>query len=113
MKEIALAVQTTILQWLDWLERHMFACPFKQWTHLDCPGCGFQRSFIALLKGDFTTSWHFYPPGIFLLFTFIVLAIHLKFDLKHGAVILKILYIVSAIVTGFNYVYKVISHQLL
>ncbi|MGY0039876.1 DUF2752 domain-containing protein [Pedobacter sp. NJ-S-72] len=26
-------------------------------TGYDCPGCGFQRSFLALLKGDF---YHFF-----------------------------------------------------
>ncbi|RYD59495.1 MAG: DUF2752 domain-containing protein [Sphingobacteriales bacterium] len=112
MKETALAVQATP-RWLDWLEHHLLRCPFKEWTQLDCPGCGFQRSFIALLKGDFAASWHFYPPGIFLLLTLVVLVIHLKFDLKHGAFILKILYIVAAVVMGTNYIYKIVNHQLL
>jgi hypothetical protein len=114
MKETALAAaQTAAPQWIDWLERHLLACPIKEWTHLDCPGCGFQRSVVALLKGDLAASWQFYPPGIFLLSTLLLLILHLIFDLRYGAIVLKILYIVAAIVIGTNYIYKVINHQLL
>lgn len=115
MKEIVLVVAqtTTTPIWINWLEHHLLSCPFKVWTHLDCPGCGFQRSAISLLKGDVAASWQFYPPGIFLISTIVLLVLHLMFGLKQGAIILKILYIVTAIVIAANYIYKVVNHQLL
>lgn len=42
----------------------MFPCIYKQLFGIDCPFCGFQRSVIALLKGDFADSFIFYPPLI-------------------------------------------------
>lgn len=35
------------------------ACPIKFLTGLDCPGCGSQRAFHALLHGDIEAAWHF------------------------------------------------------
>lgn len=39
-------------------------CPFKTLTGLDCPGCGSQRAFQALLKGDFATAWAYNPAAL-------------------------------------------------
>ena len=47
-----------------WLQNHLLACPFKKLTGYDCPGCGFQRSLIALLQGNFQKSLHYYPATI-------------------------------------------------
>ncbi|WP_426669116.1 DUF2752 domain-containing protein [Mucilaginibacter sp. McL0603] len=48
----------------------MLPCPFKYITGIDCPGCGFQRSVIALIQGDLHKSFLFYPPAIPLLIFF-------------------------------------------
>lgn len=34
-------------------------CVFKWLTGFDCPGCGSQRAFHALLRGDFLQAWSF------------------------------------------------------
>ena len=36
-------------------------CVFKLITGWDCPGCGSQRAFHAILHGDFRAAWHFNP----------------------------------------------------
>lgn len=48
----------------------MLSCPFKFITGIDCPGCGFQRSLLALLQGDLHQSFQLYPPAIPLLIFF-------------------------------------------
>ena len=53
----------------DWLEGHQGTCLIKSTTGVDCPGCGLQRSFIALLRGDLHEAWHMYPPLFPLLLT--------------------------------------------
>ncbi len=47
-------------------------CVFKAVTGLDCPGCGSQRMFHALLHGDITGAWAYNP---FLLLMLPVLAL--------------------------------------
>lgn len=98
---------------LDWLSRHLLSCPFKQFFHVDCPGCGLQRSIIALLRGDIATSFQLYPPTIPIIGLFVFSMIHLKFDLKNGAFFIKLLYIFISIVIVINYIYKIINHQLI
>ena len=44
------------------LESNMLACPSKTWAGIACPGCGFQTSLVALLRGNLTESWNHYPP---------------------------------------------------
>lgn len=34
------------------------ACPIKTLTGINCPGCGSQRAFHALLHGDIEAAWH-------------------------------------------------------
>lgn len=42
-------------------------CPFKQLTGYDCPGCGAQRAFHAMVRGDIAAAWHFNPALFFLI----------------------------------------------
>jgi hypothetical protein len=58
------------LVFVNWLQNHLLPCPFKYLTGIDCPGCGFQRSVLALLQGDMHKSFTLYPPAIPLLLFF-------------------------------------------
>lgn len=94
-------------------ESFMLSCPSKKLMLIDCPGCGLQRSAWALLSGDVSASWELYPPTPFILLTLGFLIIHLIFNLKHGAAVIKYSYIITAITILINYVYKIINLQLL
>ena len=84
----------------------MLPCVYKQYLGFECPGCGIQRSFIALLKGDFAESFELYPPLIFILVLLITVAAQLIFDLKYGALILKIMFISTALAVFLNFIYR-------
>lgn len=34
-------------------------CPLKALTGYDCPGCGSQRAFHAILRGDIAGAWRY------------------------------------------------------
>lgn len=97
-----------IINIIDWLEKHSRPCFYKKHFGIECLGCGFQRSFIELLKGNIIESLKLYPALIPFLFTFIFLAIHLKFKLKHGALIIKTLFIFTSSLVVMNFLYKII-----
>ena len=42
----------------------MLPCMSKALFGVDCPLCGFQRSFWLLVEGRFTESFSMYPPLI-------------------------------------------------
>ncbi len=64
---------------IHWLEKHQLPCIIKKITHFDCPGCGLQRSCIALLKGNAVESFKMYPALIPMLLFFILLKINTKY----------------------------------
>lgn len=98
---------------LDWLGEHLFSCPFKSHFGIDCPGCGLQRSVVALLKGDVIESFSFYPATLPLIFIVCFTLLHLKFDFKFGAQLIKIVFSGVAVIILIHYIYKIYNHQLL
>lgn len=98
---------------LHWLEHNLLSCPIKQNFGIDCPGCGIQRSFVALIKGNLLESFKFYPATIPIIALFALTIIHLKFDLKNGAFFIKLLYIAITLIIVINYSYKIFTHQLI
>ena len=97
---------------IQWLEDHMLQCPSKALFHIDCPGCGFQRAFVALIKGDVFHSLFLYPALMPILFTLSYTFLHLRFHFRHGARNIKILQATSALIIVCFYIYKVINNQL-
>jgi hypothetical protein len=96
----------SLINFVDWLQNHLISCPFKALTGIDCPGCGFQRSFIALVQGDLSKSWSLYPPTIPLLFLFITTAILYKIQLRQQALLFKILVIAVGNFVMISYLHK-------
>ena len=98
-----------LLNIINWLEAHQLPCMFKAVTHFDCPGCGLQRSFILLIKGDVLSSFIMYPALIPVILLFSFLIIHLVRHIKNGTAILKYAYIFCAGIIMVSYIYKLIT----
>ncbi len=94
---------------IEWLEKHMIQCPVKQTTGLNCPGCGMQRAIVELLKGNIIESIYSYPALIPLISMFTYLILHIIFNFKNGAKILKIFFIINTIVISLNYIISIIK----
>jgi len=90
------------------IENYMLTCPSKHFTGIDCPGCGFQRSIAALFQGHLWESITLYPATIPFLFCLIFTLLHLKFNFKHGAAIIKWAYVFFSLVVVVSYVFKMI-----
>lgn len=50
---------------LDPAAGYLPECPFYQFTHLYCPGCGTQRGIHALLHGNISDAFAYNPLMIF------------------------------------------------
>lgn len=95
---------------IAWLESHAGTCAFREHAGIECPGCGLQRSIIALMKGEVLESILLFPALLPLMAMFAFLGLHLAFKLKHGALVLKIFYISNAFLILGNYIFKIIIH---
>ncbi len=91
---------------LEWLEKIMIPCFFKAIFHIDCPGCGLQRSMFLLLKGDLAGGINMYWATVPIVFMFIVLWLHLRFNFKAGNQVLIFLYSVNGFLIFCQYFYK-------
>lgn len=91
---------------ISYLETHLLQCPTKKLIGIDCLGCGFQRSFLLLVKGDLIESFLIYPALIPLLLMFGYLIAHLLLKFKKGAKTLQYFYILNSILIITNYIIK-------
>lgn len=89
----------------------MLPCPIKFVTGFDCPGCGLQRSFYLLLKGEFSESFLQFPPLLFFIITLIFLSVHLykKQDVSRKRMMLS--FYATSSVMMINYFYKIATGQ--
>lgn len=92
-----------------WLEHHQLKCFFQNTLGVECPGCGSQRAFIFLLKGEFAQSFHTYPPLILFLSLVSFLMLHLSFKFKKGGAYLTRLFISTAFVVLINFIHHLIG----
>jgi hypothetical protein len=93
---------------IKWLQGHMQPCFYKQCFGMECPGCGMQRAFIELLKGNFLESIKLYPALLPIIFMMVYLILHIVFDFKKGATIIKYTFIINVVIIMVNYVAKLI-----
>jgi len=93
---------------IQWLENHSLPCFYKKYLGIECPGCGMQRAFIELLKGNFIESLKTYPPLIPTILMIVLLIFQLIFKFKKGVFYLKIIFIFTAILIVINFIYKIL-----
>jgi len=91
------------------LETHQLTCFYKSKFGIDCPGCGMQRSFIALLRGDLIASIKMYPALLPLLFALGLTAAHLYFKFKNGALFIKYSFIFTISIISISYIIKLLQ----
>ncbi len=96
----------------QWLQQHSLTCPVKHYLRVDCPGCGMQRSLVALLRGNLRESLLFHPVTIPLLLFFLLAALHLKFRFKQGNRLIVWSYIAVTGLLTLNYLYRIFNHTI-
>lgn len=93
---------------LEWLEMHQLPCIFKGIFGIDCPGCGFQRAVLLLLKGDIGGSVSTWPALIPLLFFMMLSAARISGMKKISAEYLKNAGFVCLIIILISYLLRLI-----
>lgn len=95
-----------ILTIISWLEQIELPCLFKKYFHVDCPGCGFQRSIIALLKGNFAESFLLFPTTFALILFFVFFLSNNKYQFVDSKIVLNIGLLLIFTVFTTSYLYK-------
>ena len=79
------------LEGLSGMQEWLLPCPIKTVTGIDCPGCGFQRSLLALLQGQWQESYRFYPPTVPLLILLFYILLRNAFGFDRRNIAVKVL----------------------
>ncbi len=90
------------------IEKFMLPCFTKQIWGFDCPGCGLQRSFVFLLKGEFGAAFAMYPAIYPMLLLFGFLILDKLFSIKYATKITNVLLIGTVAFILTNYILKFI-----
>jgi hypothetical protein len=91
---------------INWLEHHLFICFFKSHFGIECPGCGMQRSLIALLKGNLVESLHYHVALIPFIITIILLIVQLNIKHVNGGKWVMWAFIVTSGITILQFVLR-------
>jgi len=91
---------------VDWLEKNQLSCVIKSNFGVDCPGCGTQRSVIALLNGDIISSIELHPGVILFFLTAIATILQLFINHKSGGRIIMYLFVTTVVATLINFILK-------
>ncbi len=87
----------------------MLECSWKSHFGVECMGCGFQRSFVLLMEGNFWESIQLFPATIPILLVFLYTGAHLIFKYKNGAKKIIILFSASVILMLGNFIWSLIQ----
>lgn len=90
----------------DWLEHHLFTCFFKSHFGMECPGCGMQRSLIALLNGNIVESLQYHVALIPFLITIILLIVQLITKQVNGGKWVMWAFIITSGITLVQFVIR-------
>lgn len=89
------------------LEDYMLPCLSKTIFGFECLGCGFQRSFLLLINGNFIDAFKMYPAIYTLLTLFIFILINFKLKYKHSKKIISRLAYLNLSIMIINYLIKI------
>lgn len=94
---------------INWLEHHLFSCFFKSYIGINCPGCGMQRSLIALLRGNLVESFKFHAALIPFIITILLLFLQIRIKHVNGGKWVMWAFIVTTTITVIQFILKQIN----
>lgn len=91
---------------VSFLENHLFTCFFKSHFGIECPACGLQRAFIALLKGNLIDSLKYHAALIPFIITLLIVIFQLKFKHENGGRIILWSFIITIGISFIQYIIR-------
>jgi hypothetical protein len=88
------------------MEEFMIPCLSKKFIGIDCLGCGTQRAFLLLIKGEFVAAFKMYPAIYSLLLLLFLIGLHYVHKSRDYSKIVISTAIINAIIMIVSYIYK-------
>ena len=84
----------------------MIPCINKTLFGVDCFGCGTQRAFLLILKGEFLEAFYMFPAIYTTILFFIILGLNFIDKSRNYHKLIISLAIINAIIMIVSYIYK-------
>lgn len=91
------------------LNDYMIPCMNKALFGVECFGCGAQRAFVLLLKGQFAEAFHMFPAIYTTIILFISVGFHFIDKSRNYHKIIVSSVIINALIMIISYFYKHIN----
>lgn len=88
------------------LEDYMMPCFSKKYLGIECFGCGTQRAFVMLLRGEFSEAFHLFPAIYTLVALLLVVVLNFIDKKRNYANAMIILGIINAVIMVVSYFYR-------
>ncbi|WP_166536076.1 DUF2752 domain-containing protein [Flavobacterium ichthyis] len=88
------------------MEEYMLPCFTKKYLGIDCPGCGTQRAFVMVCKGEFADAFHMFPAIYTTILFFVLLGLHLVDKSRNYSKLIIVVAIINAIIMFAAFVNK-------
>jgi hypothetical protein len=88
------------------LEKYMLPCFSKTLFGVECFGCGFQRAFLLLLKGNFVGAFQMYPALFTTLLYLGIMAFHFIYNRFFSQKTILIMTLLNILFMVTGYIYK-------
>ena len=88
------------------LEKYMIPCLSKTLFGIECLGCGFQRSLLLLLRGNFRGSFEMFPAIIPSLLFLVFIGLHLVNNRIFSQKIVFVFGVINVVFMIAGYAYK-------
>ena len=88
------------------IEDFMIPCINKTLFGVDCFGCGTQRAFLLILKGEFLEAFYMFPAIYTTILFFIILGLNFIDKSRNYHKLIISLAIINAIIMIVSYIYK-------
>lgn len=88
------------------IEDFMIPCVNKTLFGIDCFGCGTQRAFLLILKGEFLEAFYMFPAIYTTILFFIILGLNFIDKSRNYHKLIISLALINAIIMIISYFYK-------
>lgn len=90
------------------MEQYLLPCAYKSLLGIDCPICGFQRSLLLLIKGEFFNSFKMYAPLLPVLFLIMISILYFLNNKIIKRSFLNFSSVLVLIIIAANYIIKLL-----
>ncbi len=88
------------------MEEYMLPCFTKKYLGIDCPGCGTQRAFVMVCRGEFSDAFHMFPAIYTTILFFLLIGLHLFDKSRNYSKMIITVAIINAIIMFGAFVNK-------